>query len=69
MKPAQRRAGAGSFGVMKGWLYIVLHALVAAVFFFLLQRYMLGASLDSSLLWALTFGACAAGLAYMQSKR
>jgi len=36
---------------------------------FLLQRYALSASLDSSLLWALTFGGCAAGLAYMQSNR
>jgi hypothetical protein len=27
------------------------------------------ASLDTSLLWTLTFGGCAAGLAYMQSNR
>ena len=39
------------------------------LFIFLLQRYALNASLDSSLLWALTFGGCAAGLAYSQSNR
>ena len=59
----------GSAGTMRNWRYIVLHALTAAAFIFLLQRYGLSASLDSSLLWALTFGGCAAGLAFMQSKR
>jgi hypothetical protein len=59
----------GSVGAMKNWRYIALHAAAAAGFIFLLQRYALGASLDSSLLWALTFGGCAAGLAYMQSNR
>ena len=54
---------------MKGWQYIAMHTVAAAAFIFLLQRYALNASLDSSLLWALTFGGCAAGLAYMQSKR
>jgi hypothetical protein len=62
-------AESGSVGAMKNWRYIVLHAAAAAAFIFLLQRYGLSASLDSSLLWALTFGGCAAGLAYMQSKR
>jgi hypothetical protein len=59
----------GSVGAMKNWRYIALHTLTAAGFIFLLQRYALSASLDSSLLWALTFGGCAAGLAYMQSNR
>jgi hypothetical protein len=59
----------GRFGTMKNWRYIALHAVAASAFIFLLQRYGLSASLDSSLLWALTFGACAAGLAYMQSNR
>jgi hypothetical protein len=54
---------------MKRWGYIALHAAIAAAFFFLLQRYALSASLESSLLWAVTFGGCAAGLAYMQSNR
>ena len=54
---------------MKNWRYMALHAVVAAGFIFLLQRYALSASLESSLLWALTFGGCAAGLAYAQSNR
>jgi hypothetical protein len=56
-------------GKMNKWLYIALHAAAAAAFIFLLQRYALSASLESSLLWAVTFGGCAAGLAYMQSNR
>jgi hypothetical protein len=59
----------GSADSMRHWRYIALHALAASAFIFLLQRYALSASLDSSLLWALTFGGCAAGLAYMQSNR
>ena len=62
-------AGPGSVGTMKHWHYIALHAATAAAFIFLLQRYALGASLESCLLWALTFGGCAAGLAYAQSNR
>jgi hypothetical protein len=64
-----RAAAPGSAGPMQRWRYIGLHAVVAGAFFFLLQRYVLNASLDTSLLWALTFGGCAAGLAYMQSNR
>jgi hypothetical protein len=59
----------GSAGAMKNWRYIALHTVTAAAFIFLLQRYGLSASLDTSLLWALAFGGCAAGLAYMQSHR
>ena len=54
---------------MKNWRYIALHALAASAFIFLLPRYALSASFESSLLWALTFGGCAAGLAYVQSNR
>ena len=64
-----RAAGSGSVGAMKNWRYMALHSLAAAGFIFLLQRHGLSASLESSLLWALTFGGCAAGLAYMQSNR
>ncbi len=64
-----RAAGPGSVGAMKNWRYIALHTVTAAAFIFLLQRYALSASLESSLLWMLTFGGCAAGLAYMQSHR
>ncbi len=59
----------GSVGKMKHWRYMALHALAAAGFIFLLQRYGLSASLESSIAWALGFGGCAAGLAYMQSSR
>ena len=62
-------AGAGSVGAMKNWRYIALHAAAAAAFIFLLQRYGLNASVATSLLWALTFGGCAAGLAYSQVNR
>ena len=62
-------AGPGSVGAMKNWRYIAMHTVAAAAFIFLLQRYALSASLQSSLLWAVTFGGCAAGLAYMQSNR
>jgi hypothetical protein len=62
-------AGPGSGAAMRHWRYIALHAVTAGAFIFLLQRYALDASLDTSLLWTLTFGGCAAGLAYMQSNR
>ena len=62
-------AGPGSVGAMKNWRYIALHTAAAGAFIFLLQRYALHASLETSLLWALAFGGCAAGLAYMQSNR
>ena len=61
--------GQGRVSAMKNWRYIALHTAAAATFIFLLQRYALSASLESSLLWALTFGGCAAGLAYAQSNR
>jgi hypothetical protein len=54
---------------MKHWRYIALHALMAAAFIFLLQRYVMSASLELSLLWALALGGGAAGLAYKQSNR
>jgi hypothetical protein len=62
-------AWAEGAGIMNSWRYIVLHAAAAATFIFLLQRFALHASLDTSLLWAMTFGGCAAGLAYLQSRR
>ena len=61
--------GQGSVGAMKNWRYIALHSLVASAFIFLLQRYALNASLETSLTWMLAFGACAAVLATMQSNR
>ena len=66
---ASQAARTGSVGTMKHWRYITLHTLAAAAFIFLLQRYALSATLESSLLWAIVFGGCAAGLAYAQSNR
>jgi hypothetical protein len=60
---------AGSVGAMKNWRTILLHTAAAATFIFLLQRYALSATLESSLLWAVTFGGCAAVLATMQANR
>jgi len=61
--------GPGSVGAMKNWRPVAMHAAAAAVFMFLLQRYGMSASLDTSLLWAVAFGAGAAGIAYKQSNR
>ncbi|UPK32041.1 hypothetical protein IVB18_27410 [Bradyrhizobium sp. 186] len=54
---------------VKKWGFVAMHAAAAATFIFLLQRFILNASLESSLLWALTFAVCAAGLAYKQANR
>ncbi len=51
---------------MKRGRYIAMHAVAAAAFMFLLQRYALNATLEASLSWALALGAGAAGLAYSQ---
>jgi hypothetical protein len=64
-----KTVGRRSVSAMKNWRHMALHAAAAATFMFLLQRYALSASFESSLLWALAFGGCAAGLAYMQSNR
>ena len=62
-------AAPGSVGAMKNWRYIAAHTVAASAFIFLLQRYALNASLQTSLMWMLAFGACAAVLATMQSNR
>ena len=54
---------------MNKWLYIALHTAAAATFIFLLQRFFLSATVESSLLWAVVFGGCAAMLAIAQAKR
>lgn len=69
MRRARAVVAKGKVGAMKSWRYVALHAVVAAAFVFLLQRYALSNSLESSLLWALTFGGAAAGLAYSQANR
>jgi hypothetical protein len=55
--------------VMTKWRYIALHTVAASAFIFILQRYALDASLETSLIWALMFGGAAAGLATIQSNR
>jgi hypothetical protein len=69
MRDRTLAAGPGSAGHMKHWRYIALHAVMAGAFIFLLQRYVMSATLELSLLWALAFGGGAAGLAYKQSNR
>ena len=51
------------------WGFVAMHAAGAAVFMFLLQRFVMSASQETSLLWALAFAVCAAGLAYKQANR
>jgi hypothetical protein len=63
--PAIQTGGAA----MNKWLYVALHTAVAATFIYLLQRYFLSATQESSLLWAVVFGGCAAMLAYKQANR
>ena len=65
--PEARKPGRGF--AMRNWRYAALHTAAAAAFMFLLQRFALSASLESSLLWTLTFAVCAAGLAYKQANR
>ena len=59
----------GGTAAVKKWGFVAMHAAVAATFMFLLQRFFINASQETSLLWALFFAACAAGLAYKQSIR
>ncbi|UZE52226.1 hypothetical protein [Rhodopseudomonas sp. P2A-2r] len=54
---------------MNKWLYVLLHTAAAVAFIFLLQRYFMSATLESSLLWAVVFGGFAAMLAYKQANR
>jgi len=49
--------------------FIAMHAALAAIFMFLIQRFVMNATQETSLLWALTFAVCAAGLAYKQANR
>ena len=53
----------------KIWTIVALHAGAATVFVFLFQRYLLNASLDSSLRWSIAMGLLAAVIAYKQNAR
>jgi len=59
----------GGTSAVKRWGFVAMHAAIAAAFMFLLQRFFMNASQETSLLWALFFAVCAAGLAYKQSIR
>jgi hypothetical protein len=48
---------------------VALHAAGAAVFGFVLVRFVLAASWEMSLLWAACFGVGAAAVAWRQNKR
>ena len=56
-------------GAVKKLGFIAMHSAAAAAFMFLLQRFVMNATQETSLLWALTFAVCAAGLAYKQANR
>ena len=68
MKPSGKINGSVA-AMPKNWRYILLHTSAAAAFVFLLQRYALSATLETSLLWAIVLGGCAAGLAYSHGNR
>jgi hypothetical protein len=71
MKRARAKAIAIKSGAdtMNKWLYISLHTAAAASFMFLMQRFFLQGSLESSLIWAAVFGGGAALLAFKQTNR
>jgi hypothetical protein len=45
------------------------HALLASAFFFCLQKFVLGESLELSIIWGLAGGGAAALLAWLQHRR
>ncbi len=49
--------------------HILFHTLCAAGFIFVLNFYVLKTGIETSLSWAVAFGAMAAGLAYTQTRR
>ena len=48
---------------------IAMHAAAACAFIFVLQRFVLNQTLETSLLWAFFFAAAAAVLAWTQGRR
>ncbi len=48
---------------------MAFHGILAAVFFFVLNFYILKVGMESSVSWAIGLGVFAAGLAYQQAKR
>jgi len=66
---AMQASGREGVSTMGKWGRIAVHAMVAAAFMFVLQHFTLNATLETSLVWALIFAGCAAGLAYAQANR
>ncbi|WP_328516522.1 hypothetical protein [Tardiphaga alba] len=54
---------------MNKWLYMLLHTAAAATFMFVLQRFVLQSTFESSLIWAMAFGLGAAVIAFKQTNR
>lgn len=50
-------------------VYMAIHAVVAAGFFFALNRFALGQPFETSLMWGVIAAPFAAYLAYQQSRR
>ena len=50
-------------------LRMLMHAVAAAVIFFVFQRYGMAASVETSALWAAVGAVAAAALAWSQSRR
>jgi hypothetical protein len=51
------------------WKPIALHSTAAAAFFYMLQRYGLHATVESSIFWALAMGIVAGLIAWRQVSR
>ncbi len=54
---------------MTKYRLVPLHAGAAAALVFVLQRFVLGATTETSVMWAVIFGVMAGGLAIMQANR
>jgi hypothetical protein len=60
--------GEGTVAMTK-YRLVPLHAGAAAALVFVLQRFVLGATTETSVMWAVIFGVMAGGLAIMQANR
>ena len=54
---------------MARWLPVAIHSTIAAVFFFGINRFALGQTLETSLVWGAIAAPFAGYLAYTQSKK
>jgi hypothetical protein len=54
---------------MSAPVHTAVHVVIAAVFFFVLQHYFIGETLQLSLVWAIAGGIGAGFLAHIQSNR